>query len=190
MKKSLVLFVMLALLSVSSFAQSKGAKFFGVSALASVESTSASAYGHNSTVTSTQLALGVELGYFITDKASLSLGISVPYVDQDGSSNGLGVNIAPRITSYFYITDNVYYSPSFCVSYETGKVKNDGDKYNYKAYGFLFDLFGLSVKVRNNISLYITLAPFGFVSTKTGDIKANQFSMKLNSGTLGVRFDL
>ncbi len=192
MKKIIVAFFALTLISASAFAQSKGSKFLGVSAAFSYDHLKTTAPGYGSTyeasASATQFAAGVELGYFLTDDIALSFTVSVPYYDQ-GDTSGYGVNFAPSVTKFSKISEGFYYSPSVTVAFETGKVES-GSKVNYTGYGVGVDLLGFTFRIKDNLSLYVKLAPISYMHTKAGDAKSDQFSLKLNSGSLGLRFDL
>ena len=193
MKKIIALFLTLSLVSVAAFGQSKGSKFFGFSAAASYEhnNTTYSTYGGNdkSSSSTTQLAAGVEYGYFISDKTCVSLMASVPYYAIHGTTC-YGINLAPTLTTFITISDNCCYSPSVSLAFETGRIDSNGTKYNYHGYGLGIDLLGFTFRIKENLSLYIKAAPISFTSTKTDYTKSEQFSLKLNSGSIGLRFDL
>ena len=189
MKKIIVLVATVAIISVSAKAQTKGDFFLGASAAVSGQVIKNSVDGSisyiNTDYSTLQLAAGVELGYYLSDKVSLSLLASIPYV-YDGGRDGYGINLSPRVTTYFGIASNIYYSPSVAVAWETGSISSS----NYTGYGAGVELLALTLKFNDRFSLYMSLAPLSYTHTKVESTKTNCFSYNLGSGSVGVRFNL
>lgn len=212
MKKTIKIFIVLLLCSISSYAQQKGDMYFEISAKASFGSMDYSAYqGGNYQRTQkpeeTSLGIQIEGSSFISDNFRLSLAIGVPFVSSPTNSNGnqwgkvkaIGIQINPNIAGYFKLAERFYYTPELGADIELGTFTLNSQTLtpydiNYTGWSIYLHFFALEFRVTDKIALGATIGSISYAFTNCKDrdpmntlqIKNTHFS--LNDSSISLKY--
>lgn len=167
MKKFIALTIILLTVGTCSLsAQNKGDMNIGGMLGAGISSTFI--HGLNSSTTSTMNASAtLDFGYFVANR--LKLGIDANYAFSAGDGNIHAVVIGPNITYYARLAENLYYTPSFAVSFALGASAGE----TIPGFGIGLNLFGLEFRPTEHLGITTSIASisyvelFDFISTST-----------------------
>ena len=169
--KKLVIFIGVAFLSLSVFAQDKGEKFVEFAGYSWFGNTKTKAsnghqYATSTVPSNTYYGFETSFGYFVAKRFLLGLGAGVGYSkvpDRQENSEWLFVSntalwLKPYLSYYVKLADRFFYKPRIGMAFELGNSKYNEtlyltEKYPYKSLGFYVDFFALEYRVDQHFAI-------------------------------------
>lgn len=214
MKKH-ALFVALMLVSIASYAQTKGERYVAGGFSAN--------YGNQTTILkegplsytesqplSTEFGIAAEYGFFAANNLRIAMSVGVswgssPITEHDWGwtkNKTFAVAVNPNIAYHMRMTDNLYYTPEIGMSFERGTLneqtsKTDTSKHPAIGWSAYAHLLAFEFKVSEKIALGAIIGSINYSSATISDdnyyklrseIVANQFKLSMNESYIHLRY--
>lgn len=210
--KRFYLIMSVMLLSIASFAQTKGEMFIAgtVSADLGTQKTTLSDGSYSTSAKqslSSSFGFGVEYGYFVADNLRLALAMSVPFSSSpveeiDGKwlkNTAAAFAINPNIAYYVKLANRFYYTPEVGVSFDFGSrkeqlSKSESYKTPFWGWNVYANLLALEFRVTDKFAIGALIGSIGYGNTRFTDkdtdayLDNSQFIFGLNDSSVHVRF--
>lgn len=210
--KRFYLIMSVMLLSIASFAQTKGEMFIAgtVSADLGTQKTTLSDGSYSTSAKqplNSSFGLGVEYGYFVADNWRLTLAMAVPFSSSpveevDGkwlNNTAAAFAINPNVAYYVKLADRFYYTPEVGVSFDFGSrkeqlSKSESYKTPFWGWNVYANLLALEFRVTNKFAIGAVIGAIGYGNTRFTDkdtdayLDNSQFTFGLNDSSVHVRF--
>ena len=189
--KKIISLVALTILSFAAVAQTKGDKYVGIGLGCSLQKSDNAGIVKSSI----QFAGQSELAFFPSDNFRLAVAFGANYLSGIESSQvSLGFYLNPALSYYFKVANGIYYTPELGAIFEKGSIKTNsyypGDVYPYNGFGAYLDILSFEVRINNEVAIGMNMGVLSVSSIKVSNSSPTQLSLKLNSGSLVLRYYL
>lgn len=210
--KKVGLLLAIMLVSMASFAQTKGEMFIAgtISADFGTQKATLSEGGFSTSASqplSSSFSIGAEYGYFVADNLRLTLAIAAPFSSSpteevDGKwlkDKASSFAINPNVAYYVRLADRFYYTPEIGVSFNFGSLKEQltkSETYTTPFWGWdvYVNLLALEFRVSEKIAIGAVVSGLsygsGIYTNKDTEAKyaVNQLNFDFNNSSVHFRF--